>query len=153
MECTAVSVNLGTLPFQRILPTIPISSIRLVWTMKLESRIVWMNGPFPAAKPDIKIFREDGLKDKIPMGKRAIADNGYRGEPAVISTRNPHEPPASRKFKRRARCRQETFNSRLKNFQILVMPFTHGIPKHKMAFEAVCVICQYQLDESPLFSI
>ena len=33
----------------------------------------------PAGKPDITAFRNDGLKAKIPNGKRAVADCGYRG--------------------------------------------------------------------------
>jgi hypothetical protein len=48
----------------------------------------------------------------------------------------------------------ETFNSRLKNFHCLDDRFRHGIDKHKICFEAICVIVQYQLENgSPLFDV
>jgi len=80
------------------------------------NRLVWMNGPFRAAKHDITVFRTKGLKDMIPDGKIVIGDNGYRGEKGVVSTPNAHDPKELRHFKSRARARHETFNSQLKNF-------------------------------------
>lgn len=78
--------------------------------------------------PDIQVFRENhGLKEMIPAGSKAIADNGYRGEKAVVSTPNSHDHPDVRKFKRRARARHESFNGRLKNFQCLDERFRHGV--------------------------
>ena len=54
----------------------------------------------------------------------------------------------------RARARHETFNGRIKNFGCLDDRFRHGMEKHKICFEAVCVIVQYQLENgSPLFDI
>jgi len=118
-----------------------------------ESRLVWMNGPFKAGQNDITIFRNKGLMDKIPNGKRAIADRGYQGEKEKCSTPNRHDTPEVRKFKGRVRARHESFNARLKNFKCLDVNFRHGIEKHKAAFEAVCVICQFQLENGlPLFS-
>lgn len=118
-----------------------------------DNQLVWVSGPFPAGNHDIQVFRQ-GLKDMIPAGKKAIADNGYRGEKAVISTPNAHDPKEVRKFKSRARARHETFNSRLKNFRCLEVRFRNGIAKHKIVFEAICVICQYQLENgSPLFDV
>lgn len=113
---------------------------------------MWMNGPFKASRHDITIFRRAGLKDMIPPGHRVIADNGYKGEAIVVSTPNSHEPSVLRKFKSRARARHESFNGRLKNFRILDERFRHGVNKHQVAFEAVCVIVQYQMElGSPLF--
>ena len=46
-----------------------------------SDRVVWISGPFPASQPDITIFRkENGLMDKIPVGKMGVGDNGYSGE-------------------------------------------------------------------------
>lgn len=114
-----------------------------------------MNGPFRAGEPDLLVFRKpQGLKSKIPTGKKIIADNGYRGEDAIISTPNAHDPAEVRKFKSRARARHESFNSRIKNFRCLDVRFRHGAEKHKIVFEAICVICQYQLENgSPLFNV
>jgi DDE superfamily endonuclease len=119
-----------------------------------DNNIVWVNGPFEAGTPDISIFRNGGLKEMVPAGKRIVADNGYQGERAIISTPNSHDAQELRKFKRRARSRHETINARFKNFRILDSRFRHERNKHSIAFEAVCVICQYQLElGSPLFDV
>ena len=72
-------------------------------------QVVWISGPHPASKHDISIFRgnkndeneeeEEALKDKMPPGKLAIGDNGYRGERGMISTPSSHDPPEVRKLK------------------------------------------------------
>jgi hypothetical protein len=118
-----------------------------------ENKIVWLEGPKPAATHDITMYREK-LKGKVPDGKRGIADNGYRGEPNTLSTPNAHDPIELRKFKSRARARHESLNARIKNFKCLAERFRHGIQKHRICFEAVCVIVQYQMENgSPLFDV
>jgi hypothetical protein len=95
-----------------------------------------------------------GLKARMPAGKYAIGDKGYRGEPGMISTPNSHDPPEVRLFKGRARARQETFNARIKTFACLEKRYHHGLEKQKITFEAVCVIVQYQMENgSPLFQV
>ena len=120
-----------------------------------DNALVWLNGPTKASEHDITLFRSDnGLKTMIPEGKRVIADRGYtsRRETAVLSTPNSSDPAEVRKFKSRARARHESFNAKLKNFKVLAECFRHNIDDHKMVFEAICVICQYQLENgSPLF--
>ena len=120
-----------------------------------SNQLVWMSGPHPAGRSDIQVFRqEDGLKDKIPAGKKLIADNGYCGERSIISTPNSQDPQPVRKLKGRACSRHEAFNGKIKNFSALAEPFRHGINKHKIAFEAICIIVQYQLENgSPLFDV
>lgn len=118
-----------------------------------ENKLVWMRGPFKASRHDITQFRSE-LLAKIPVGKKGVGDNGYRGEPNALSTPNLQDPPELRKFKSRARARQESFNARIKVFQCLDQRFRHRIKKHKICFEAVCVIVQYQLENgSPLFDV
>ena len=120
-----------------------------------HSRCVWMNGPFPAGKNDLSMFRA-GLAAKIPEGMKVIADKGYNARDVVdiISTPNSHDSKKVSEYKSRARARQETFNARLKNFGVLEQRFRHDLEKHKIAFEAVAVICQYQLENcSPLFDV
>jgi hypothetical protein len=104
---------------------------------------------------DLTIFRAaNGLKEMIPQGKRVIADNGYTStqEQGILSTPNSHDIREVRKFKSRARARHESFNGKVKNFRCLAEQFRHGVPNHKIVFEAVCIIVQYQLENgSPLF--
>jgi len=124
-----------------------------------ENRCVWMNGPFPAGKNDVSIFRS-ALKNKMPHGKLGIADKGCRGELALLSLPNSHDVEEVRELKGRALARHEKFNGQLKNFAILSGKFRHGLEKdqmlekHQMAFEAVTVICQHQLENgSPLIAV
>jgi hypothetical protein len=124
-----------------------------------HNQLVWINGPFPAGQNDKKIFNKpNGLKSKIPAGKRAIGDEGYVGNPDKITTRNSFDSDAVKKFKRRVKARHETFNGRLQAFGILNHPFRSTGPtrleKHKAAFEACCVIVQYEMDNGhPLFKV
>jgi hypothetical protein len=71
-----------------------------------ESRIVSTNGPFPAGTNDLTIFRNK-LEALIPNGSNAIADKAYRGS-AKATTSSSTDPPELRKFKSRARARQES---------------------------------------------
>ncbi len=111
-----------------------------------DSKVVWINGPFPAAEHDVEIFRR-GLKDKLLSSKKkAIADRGYVGEAGLCAVPNGCDPPELNEFKSRARCRQETFNGRIKKFNILKQTFEHSLAKHEYAFLAVCVTVQYHMD-------
>ena len=121
-----------------------------------DDHCVWISGPHPGGKHDLTIFRE-GLKAKIRPGKLVIADRGYRtsrDDEAMLCPPDEVDNPALNNFKSRARLRHETFNGRLKRFQCLSETFRHTQEKHKLAFEAVCVITQYQMDNgSPLYEV
>lgn len=95
-----------------------------------------------------------GLLDSIPDGRKVIGDKGYRGEPDKISTPNLHDSLIVHEYKGRARARQETFFKRIKDFQIIQQRFRSDIAKHKIAFEAVCVLVQYDIENGhPLFAV
>ena len=92
-------------------------------------------------------------KSKIPVGKRLIGDCGYPNEPQV-SIRNSRDSPEVKNFKKRVRARHETFNGRIKAFKALAERFRHGHEKHKVVFESICVIVQYEMENGhPLFSV
>jgi hypothetical protein len=119
------------------------------------SRLVWMNGPFRAGKSDAKIFRDEGLRDRLQLiGKKAIGDRGYNGYKEECSTYNAHDCRGVRKFKSRALKRHETFNNMTKRFSCLSGRFRHGVEQFSTCFESICVICQYQIeDDMPLFDV
>ena len=99
-------------------------------------------------------LQEQRPEGQNSSGKRVIADGGYPGQQEIISGPNPMDPKPLRKFKSRARMRHESFNSRLKRFRCLDVRFRHGVSRHKVVFEAICVICQYQLENGhPLFDV
>ena len=120
-----------------------------------QNRIVWISGPHrPNDGGDRAIFiAQGGLNDRIPNGKKAIADKIYTGL-EKIALHNSLDTEAVRVFKRRARARQESINTRLKSFGCLKQRFQHGIAKQDVVVTAVAVVCQYQLENgSPLFDI
>ena len=97
---------------------------------------------------------QNALFFKIPDGKRVIGDTGYQGEPDKVSVTKDGDSKDVKKFFARAKSRQETFNSRLKAFQILETSFRHGFNKHASVFESVCIIIQYDMENGhPLFEI
>ena len=112
-------------------------------------RLVWVNGPTPAgAYNDITVFRNmlmGVMREKLP-GRRLIGDAGYSGEPAIISTKNEFDPQELSEFKNRVMARHESFNQRLKCFQVLTKPFRHGVRVHGICFRAVCVHVIFQME-------
>ena len=112
-------------------------------------KCVWINGPFRGGLHDLEVFRA-GLKAKMPAGKVAIVDRGYRtseaDEVGVFSYPDNMDSKELGNFKSRARLRHEGFNGRLKHFGSLCQTFCHGFDNHKFVFEAVVVIIQYQMD-------
>lgn len=66
-----------------------------------ESRLIWMNGPFPPGEDNDKgIFVKKGLKDKLEaVGKKALADKTHNGYPDQCSTCNSLDSKEAKKFK------------------------------------------------------
>ena len=122
-----------------------------------ESRLLWMNGPFPAGTGDRNIFRlKGGLQSKLKaIKKKGIGDSGYVGDDDELSTQNPaYDCKVVRKFKSRALKRHEKFNGMMKEFECLKGRFRHSVDQFKTCFEAVAVVCQYKIEtESPLWDI
>jgi DDE superfamily endonuclease len=121
-----------------------------------ESKVVWINGPFPAGRNDRSVYTQaGGLQSMIPPSKKVIADKGYRSQNDVtLSTPNPFDSDIVKTFKKRASARHETLNQRIKNFEVLAGCFRHNIAKHQCVFEAICVIVQYDMESGyALFDI
>jgi DDE superfamily endonuclease len=121
-----------------------------------KNQVVWVNGPFPAGENDISIFKNRGLREMVPEGSWAIAYNGYHGllTNSKIRTSSSLDAEAVRRLKSGAKARHESFNGKLKNFAVVLDRWCHKINKHAIAFKAVCVICQYQMENgSPLWGV
>jgi hypothetical protein len=90
------------------------------------------------------------LKDKLLATKKvAIGDGGYSGHPEVVSSPNPLDDYDVKLSTSRAK-----FNGHIKTFRSLEGRFRHSIGRFKSVFEAVCVICQYQIETyKPLYDI
>lgn len=123
-----------------------------------SSRLVWMAfNPVTKDNDRRNFVRPGGLRSRIPDGKKAIADNGYRGRGGDVKVAHPnsHDHPLLREFKARARMRQESFNQRIKRFDCLTTArFTHTRERHVLCFEATTVICCYEMELlKPLFHL
>jgi len=121
-----------------------------------QSKVCFFSGPYRGGEHDLEIFRK-ALKNKIKDGKKVIADGGYatsRTDERMLSLPNPLDSRQLKNFKSRSRLRLETFNGRLKKYEVLNQTFRHGIEKHRLAFEAVLVTCQYVMENgSELFDV
>ena len=91
---------------------------------------------------------KSGLLEKIPEGCRAIVDGGYPGYLAKFSGYNQFDPEFLKKFKGRTKSRQETFNARLKIFDVLSDKFDHDKEKFPMCMTAVAVLVQYTIEDT-----
>ena len=123
-----------------------------------SNKILSFSGPFTPNQHDLTIFRRpNGLRDRMPIGSRGIADNGYVGD-GMLSTDNGLDSIEIKNFKKRAKARQETMNARCKNFSVLSQRFRHTeeqrMQSHGLAFTAVIVIVQYEIEGAhPLFDV
>lgn len=122
-----------------------------------SSQVAWINGPIRGGQNDLEMFREGGLKDKIPDGKLVMADRGYkssRADEEMLAIPLGNDSDEMKQFRARVQMRHESFNGRIKKFACLCHKFRHGKEKHALCFEAVVVIVQYQMEYgSPLFSV
>jgi len=127
------------------------------------SQCVLINGPHPASTHDLTMFHgPDGAGPKLKDGQKAVVDRLYTGGGDKVAIRNEFDTDEVREFKKRVRARHESFNSRIKSFKVLDSRFRNRggcriglegvLETHKAAFEAVCVIVQYDMENGrPLF--
>ena len=140
-----------------------------------EDQVVSIRGPFKGGVKDLAIFngeaqpvasdfdlyddeeeedQDEPTIDKIPDGKMAFGDKGYQGAGPKVSLYNEFDSEDVKEMKRRAGARQESFNKRIKTFKVLDERFRHGFRKHKVVFEAACVLAQYDMENGrPLFAL
>jgi len=120
-----------------------------------QDRLVFLKGPVqPGELTDAIVYDQD-LKPMVPDGKKVIVDGGYGdSKDPKLSRPNAHDPPELRKFKGRARARQESFHGRMKRFDSIVHVFRSNRDKHRSCFEAIAVICCYEMEvDTPLMHV
>jgi hypothetical protein len=122
-----------------------------------KPQLLWIYGPSPpGAQNDIAVFRTallgklQQLTAEHGVHLRGIADKGYRGEPQYLSTRNDLDPPEIAEFKNRVMARHETFNQKMKMFDVLSGIFRHDLELHRVCFESVAVLTVIQLQNKSI---
>ena len=97
-----------------------------------DNKVLRVNGPTPPCKlNEISVFRKE-LKAKVPVGKMVIGDEGYRGEPELISTKGEFDHWEITDLKNRLLAHHESFNKSLQNFGCWTAKFRHGVGCHKV---------------------
>lgn len=149
----------------------------LVAVDTVKDRIVWAEGPFPAATHDITIFRGGTVKEgkekwrksslyhQVKERQRLVGDLGLVGEPNKISTTLGGHSAKTKELFARFKSRGETLFRGYKALGIMGgESFRHrgkrgGGAKGKMAFhglvfDAITVVMQYALEtDGPLFDV
>ena len=96
--------------------------------------------------PDITIFRR-GLKHKLGVREKVVADFGYRGDKNKISLPDDkvvgHD---NRVTMCKGRARHEAINGKLKRWECLRQIFRHSRLKHHFVFKACVTLTQLLLD-------
>jgi len=112
-----------------------------------DSKLIWMNGPFPAGPNDKANFVNKGLKSKLAeVGKKAPGNKICNGCPNECSTFNAFDSDAAKAFESHAQMRHEQFNGMLKEFDSMDRRFCHGEERFETCFEAICVVCQHRME-------
>lgn len=105
----------------------------------VKERIVWTNGPFPAATHDITIFcggtkknygpatwHKSSLFHKMLPEKRVVGDSGYAGEPDKVSITLAGHSPQTKELFARIKSRGESLFRAYKSLNIMGgAPFRH----------------------------
>jgi hypothetical protein len=73
-----------------------------------DNALIWISGPHPAGKQDIAVFWDGGLREKIPLGMKCIADKGYQGEKQLIRKPNSLNVAEVKELKRHAQAQHES---------------------------------------------
>lgn len=118
-----------------------------------QKKCIMIAGPYKAGTSDIEIFQKH-LKPYIPDGKKCICDGGVHtkdpDEKRMLSKPNGRDSQELAKFKARARARQESFNGRIRHYEIMEKRFCYNMEKHELACLAVTVTVQYKLNNGSL---
>ena len=122
-----------------------------------KPQLLWIYGPSaPGAQNDMAVFKTALLGKLQQMTAhdgvtlKGIGDKGYRGEPQYLSTKNSLDPAEIAEFKNRVMARHETFNQKLKMFDVLSGVFRHELELHRVCFESVAVLTVIQLQNKSL---
>ncbi|KAL9180930.1 hypothetical protein ACHAXT_009735 [Thalassiosira profunda] len=131
------------------------SALRYELAIDIEKGdLSWIHGPFPAGNwPDINIFRH-ALKWQLDEYERVEADDGYRGDVKIKCPGNFTNPAENLRMQGLVRSRHETFNGRMKQWDILSVQYRHDLSTHGTVFRAIAVITQLSIHNGePLFPV
>ena len=125
----------------------------------ISGDICWVNGPFLCSKNDYDVFSAwpgPTLLNELDEGERVETHNGYkRGDPSFVKSKSGwmHRPQLA-KMRNTVRARHETVNGRMAKWGCLSKVWHHHRNKHQVAFFAVAVITQLEIENGePLFSV
>lgn len=105
-----------------------------------------------AGQNDMGNWNNSGVEDKIPEGKRAIVDGGYEvtneERLKVLSGYNQWDDEKTMNFKKRVKSRHETYNAKLKVYDVMTKVFRHHVNRFPIYVDMVCVLVQYAITDT-----
>lgn len=116
----------------------------------VTGEIVWMNGPFRGATPDISICRS-GLLKVLPVVERVLADKGYIGELQIVTPeKNRIDHPEDADLNRHRQLVERVIG-RIKFFRICEAKYRGDLNKHQTLMNVICRLCNLMmLEEEPM---
>lgn len=99
---------------------------------------------------DMGNLHSSKLLERIPDGKRIIVDGGYEVREESLdklSGYNQFDSDLVKAFKARVKSRHETYNSKLKVYEVLNKTFRHGIEKFPTYIHCVTVLVQFAITD------
>lgn len=113
------------------------------------------NGTAPGVLNDLNAVRMSDLPALLRKNKeKACADDGYRGEPDILTTPDAGFSSKFRRQMKNARARHENVNARFKNWKVMKHQFRHPLHFHTICFHAVVVLTQLDIEHgSPLSQV
>ena len=122
----------------------------------LRQQCCHIYGPVRGGMYDREMLKHSKVLGRLTDGKIVNVDRGYieKKWSKYLSWPNPQNLKEVNNFKSRIRLRHETFNGRMAFFGCMSQTWSHTIEKHGLAFRAVAVTVQYQMNNgSPLFDV
>jgi hypothetical protein len=117
-------------------------------------RIIWLVGGIPGSVHDVKIAASNGIVDQILNGEWILADKGYTDSelPFLTPFKNPQtdEEVQWNSYINQARAIVENTYGRIKSFGCVKSIWRHDLELHPIAFKAVCILVNMDLDVHPL---
>ena len=111
----------------------------------LDGNYAWVSPPYRGSVHDSTIFKR-ALRNLVPDGCCVIVDSAYGIEDDKVAPVSEYDDAPVTDFKKRVKSRHETGNKRIKDFAITSTCFRHQLDFHSACFDAVVVLCQFNVE-------
>ena len=113
-----------------------------------RQQCVHIFGPVRGGMGDKEMLERSQVLERLGNGKLAVCDRGYIKDAfkTKVAWPNPHDSKLANNLKSRIRLRHETFNGKMSVYATMNQTWRHTDKQHGLAFRAIAVTIQYELD-------